>query len=148
MLSITWAFQDNWFKHIDIEERDKPTSAIGLGRQLLIKDVKEPFRDLDEIVANYICPMNDFVTDMMSYKSFFNGDIEEAKPNLLQKHSENPARVPYVVCFDKKFPGYFALIWYIKERTSPYKTEYIQVRPNGFKWREQIFMKPNRYISF
>jgi hypothetical protein len=50
------------------------------------KDEKEPFSDLDEIIANYIGPMNDFVAQMMAFRAFHNGDVEEVKPLLIQKH--------------------------------------------------------------
>ena len=113
-LSITWAFQENWFKHIEVEERDKRPGDQGLGKTLIIqtRDSDEVYSDLDEIIANYIGPMNDYVSQMLSYKSFKNMDVEEAKPLLLQQSNNEPNRVPYFVCFDKRYAGYFALIWY------------------------------------
>ena len=36
-ISITWAFQDNWFKHIDVEERDKRPNDQGFVHLLLFR---------------------------------------------------------------------------------------------------------------
>jgi transcription elongation factor SPT6 len=36
-LSITWAFQEGWFKHIEVEEKDKRPGDQGLGRVLIVK---------------------------------------------------------------------------------------------------------------
>jgi len=150
-ISITWAFQDNWFKHIDVEERDKRPNDQGLGKTLIIqgRDTKEEFTSLDEIIANYIGPMNDNVAQMMAYKSFKEIDVSDAEPLLLEKSKEDPNRIPYFVCFDRKYAGYFALIWYVKESvTKPYKVKYISVRPNGFKMDDQIFLKPSKLMDY
>ena len=31
MLTITWAFQENWFRHIGVEEHNKRDGGMGLG---------------------------------------------------------------------------------------------------------------------
>lgn len=67
-LSITWAFQDGLCQHIDVEESGKRPGDIGLGKELRIKNIDEPFSDLDEIYSRYIVPMNDNVQAMMNNK--------------------------------------------------------------------------------
>ena len=92
--------------------------------------------------------MNDNVAQMMAYKSFKEIDVSDAEPLLLEKSKEDPNRIPYFVCFDRKYAGYFALIWYVKESANkPYKTKYISVRPNGFKMDDQIFQKPSKLVD-
>jgi hypothetical protein len=80
-LSITWAFQEEWVKHIDIEERGKTPGQLTLGKQLFIKepDMQEAFSDLDEIHARYIEPMNDYVNAMTSHSHFRQGSKEEVE---------------------------------------------------------------------
>ena len=36
-ISITWAFQENWFKHFDVEERGKMPGQLELADQLYVK---------------------------------------------------------------------------------------------------------------
>ena len=56
-LTITWAFQDRWFKHIPVREAGKRPGDIGLGSQLFVEEDdmrQDPFSDLDEIHSRYI----------------------------------------------------------------------------------------------
>jgi transcription elongation factor SPT6 len=130
-ISITWAFQENWFKHIDVEEKDKRPGDQSLGKKLCIDDVKEPFSDLNDIIANYIGPMNDLVSEMVSHKWFYNGDYQDVKPMLVERSLNEPGSIPYYICFDKRYCGYFCLAWYIKEsQTEPMKKLVVKVRPN------------------
>jgi len=45
----------------------------------------QPFGTLDEIMALYISPMNDLVSELMKHKAFEDIDVEEAKPLLEQR---------------------------------------------------------------
>ena len=65
-LSITWAFQEGLFAHIEVEERGKKAGEIGLGKELYIRGMDEPFSDLDEIYSRYIIPMNELVNSMVA----------------------------------------------------------------------------------
>lgn len=65
---ITWAFQDGCYKHIDVKEHDK-LNPVQIGRRLEIDG--EMYEGLDEIMARYISPMNDFVEMMTSDRKFF-----------------------------------------------------------------------------
>ena len=68
---------------------------------------------------------------------------------MVKESKKEPNRIPYYVCFDKNYPGYFALIWYVKESIKkPCKTKYISVRSNGFKMDDQIFAKPSRLMDY
>ena len=65
-LSITWAFQEGMYVHVEVEERGKKPGEIGLGKELYVKGINEPFSDLDEIYSRYIVPMNELVTSMVA----------------------------------------------------------------------------------
>lgn len=67
-LTVSWCVMPEMFKHVLVEEKGKNPGDLGLGSQLCIKDIPEPFSDLDEIYARYIEPMNDYVTRILSHK--------------------------------------------------------------------------------
>lgn len=129
-IAITWAFQENWFKHIDVEEMDKRPGDQGLGKKLIIDHVKDPFTDLNDIVANFIGPMNDFVSEMVGHKWFYNGDFNDVKPKLAERSANEPGSIPYYICFDKRYPGYFCIAWFAKESSEPNKKILVAVRHN------------------
>jgi hypothetical protein len=128
-LSITWAFQEGWYKHIEVKESEKRPGEKGLGRKLSIAGEAEPFGDLDEILANYITPMNDLITQILAHKSFHPGDPDEVEEQMKIDLKQNPSRYPYFIRFDKKYPGYFVLTWLIPESSVPLRKEFIAVRP-------------------
>jgi transcription elongation factor SPT6 len=151
MLTITWAFQDNWFKHIDVEELDKKEGSLGLSNKLVIreKDMEgEIFSDLDEIYARYIEPMNDFVSSMVSNKCFHTGSPTEVEATLEQDSIKNPNRIPYFIRFEPGFPGVFILTWYIQASTNKVKTLKIVVRPQGYRVLEETFTRPSELIAW
>ena len=69
MLVITWAFQEGCFKHIEVKEHDKP-SEMQVGRRLEIDG--EEYEDIDEILARFISPMNEFVENILMYDKYYN----------------------------------------------------------------------------
>ena len=121
--------QDNWYKHIEVEE--KHTSGTrkdhGLADTLFIKGEDEPYADIDEIFARYIEPMNDLVGQMVCYKAFRLGSKEDVDAWLQQEITLTPNRIPYCVRF-YKHPGYFVLSWVLK-KGSTIKNEVITVCP-------------------
>jgi len=132
-LTITWAFQDNWFKHINIEEKGKKVGSMGLGSQLFIQedDIREPFSDLDEIFARYIDPMNELVSVTVKHRSFMNGSPAEVESLMLQQRKDKPQRIPYFIRFEPNKPGTFTLTWLSLNIRSeqPVKTQRIDIRP-------------------
>jgi len=132
-LTITWAFQDNWFKHINIEEKGKKIGSMGLGSQLFIQedDIREPFSDLDEIFARYIDPMNELVSVTVKHRSFMAGSPAEVESLMLQQRKEKPQRIPYFIRFEPNKPGTLTLTWLSLNIRSeqPVKTQRIDIRP-------------------
>lgn len=112
-LTITWAFQENWFKHISVEECGNKSRDYGLATQLLIHDesATKPFSDLDELFHFYIRPMNELVEKMVSYKNFRRESPSDVEEEMRQLVRDQPGRIPYFVRFDPSKPGTFVLTW-------------------------------------
>jgi transcription elongation factor SPT6 len=132
-LTITWAFQDNWFKHISVEERGKRAGDLGVGPQLYVQedDLREPYHDLDELFSRYIEPMNDLVSVVLKHRSFRRGTPAEVEALMYAERAENPTRIPYFFRFEPNKPGIFVLTWLslnIKSE-APVRTLRIEVRP-------------------
>eukprot|EP01038_Epipyxis_sp_PR26KG_P004105 gene4105-5855_t len=153
-LTITWAFQKGWFKHISVLERgNKSANGMGLGEELYVaeEDMKDTvFYDLDDIYSNYILPLNDHVAAMVKSQFFNGGSPEEVEQIMRNQLQERPERIPYFIRFDYKNPGVFVLTWMSTNLYSkaPIKKEQILVRPQGFKMCGQVFEKPSGLISW
>jgi transcription elongation factor SPT6 len=133
-LTITWAFQENWFKHISVQEKGKRQGDLGLGSQLVVMEsdmADEPFSDLDEIFSRYIEPMNDLVAVMVSHRNFQSGSVEDVEARMQEQLLELPNRIPYFIRFEPTRPGAFVLTWLSLNSRSevPVKKELIEVRP-------------------
>jgi transcription elongation factor SPT6 len=110
-LALTWAFQENWFKHINIEEYGKRPGELGLGNKLVIREENLEFSDLDELYAMYIEPMNDLVSAMTKHKNFRFGSPDEVEKEMREQLKLQPGRIPYLIRFDPNKPGTFVLTW-------------------------------------
>lgn len=133
-LTITWAFQENSYLHIDVSEKGKKSGDLGIGNQLYINEpdiATECYSDLDEIYARYIEPLNDFVQLMIRHKNFRKGTPDEVVEYMKQCRDNEPARIPYCIRLEPRKPGVFVLTWLSLNVNSaqPVKLEYIFVRP-------------------
>eukprot|EP01034_Spumella_vulgaris_P023707 gene23707-29953_t len=152
-LTITWAFQENWFKHISVQEKGKRAGDLGLGSQLVVMEsdmADEPFSDLDEMFSRYIEPMNDLVAVMVSHRNFLSGSVEEVEVRMREQLLELPNRIPYFIRFEPTRPGAFVLTWLSLNSRSevPVKKELIEVRPYGYKIRTETFARPSDLIGW
>jgi hypothetical protein len=130
-LTITWAFQPNWYKHISIVEKGKKQGELGLGKELYIQesDIEtRPYADLDEIYATYIEPMNELVATMVKHRYFRSDSTEAVEEEMKRESHENPHRIPYFLRFEPQKPGIFVLTW-LNPHTHSIKTMRIEVRP-------------------
>lgn len=126
-LSITWKFQENMYCHVEVEERGKRMGDIGLGKELYIKDIDEPFSDIDEIYSRYVMPKNEFVSAMIASKNFRAGSMSQVEESLKEEVKSNPQRIPYCVHIDENKPGWFVLSWIISASSKPLKSQYVLV---------------------
>lgn len=147
-LSLTWAFQEGWYKHIAIEEVDRRAGDQTIGDKLVVKDYPEQFSSLDEILARYIDPMNDLVARMVGYRSFQTGQPESVEGLMRAKYEENRKCIPLFVRFDPKQPGCFVLTWFIGESSTPVRTEYVGIAPEGYKVRGKLFPNPSAVVQW
>lgn len=121
-ISITWAFQPNIFKHIDVLEKNKRVGDLGLSNELEIvisKDMKEIFHDLDDIYAGYVQPLNEYTRLMVESRAFCKETIgmkdkevqEYVDKKLNDQYRENPSRTPYLISLGSNNGGCFVLSW-------------------------------------
>lgn len=129
-LSLTWAFQENMFKHIIIEEHGKRPNDLGLGARLIIRDdnCTYEYSDLDELYAMYIEPLNDLVSAMTKHLKFRFGSAEEVEALMREESRNQPGRIPYFIRLDKEKPGSFILTW-LPGRTSQSKLIRVELTP-------------------
>ena len=145
-ISITWAFQDSWFKHLDVEERGKMPGQLGLATELYVKEVDEKysecFSDLDEITARYIEPMNDLVGEVLRDSHFLDGSKEEVEKEMLDAMRAHPNVAQYRMRFNSRTPGTFTLTWV--DSKGSIKTGLITVTPKGFVPSEDKAPDPSK----
>jgi transcription elongation factor SPT6 len=162
-LIVTWMFLAGRFKHIEVKEANKLEDQGGIGQELLIRGEQEAFSDLDEIFARYIQPMNDYTAELVKhrcYKEFRPDDQDpEAENNpvvirmslqawLNQEIQDNPARIPYCLCpHENRMPGYFQLSW-LRNAGHRVYTEYIAIKPEGYRLRGHFFDTPSKLIDW
>lgn len=151
-LALTWAFQENWFKHINIEEQGKRPNELGLGSKLIIRDENftYEFADLDELYVTFIEPMNDLVSTMTKHRSFRYGTPDEVEQAMRDELKQQPGRIPYYVRFDPQKPGVFVLTWLSlsANSTSQIKTLKIDVQPKGYRVGKEMFSRPSELIMW
>lgn len=126
-LSITWAVQEGWYKHIEMTDEDR-AEGQGIGKKIFIKGENDVYSDLDEVISRYIEPMNDFVRQMKEYRCFRDLTKEEAEVYMKNQWEEQKGRIPYLLRFEKQFPGYFVLNWMASPEGRP-REEFISVKP-------------------
>jgi len=75
--------------------------------------------------------MNDYVSAMVSHRSFMAGSPEEVENAMRQQLRDRPGKVPYFIRFDPSLPGFFVLTWMSINLKSlvPVKMDRIAVRP-------------------
>lgn len=92
-LTITWKLMDGVLHNIDVIEKSK-TNQFSLGKRLVIIDPRtqetEEFEDLDEILARYIKPMANTVSDILSHKYYRN--LSQPLPSATPSGSATPAQ--------------------------------------------------------
>merc|ERR1711871_779084 len=93
----SWLFQPGIVKHFEIEEGGKDDNDPSqLGNELRIRGIDESFDDLDDLLANYIGPMNDHVKAMLAFRYFQNdATFEEVEHSMREVKRQSPKKVPF-----------------------------------------------------
>jgi len=141
-LNITWKFYDDIYVHITVREEDKPNPR-SLGKTLYIED--EKFEDLDEIISRYIEPLNQLVKDMLNFRRFHSGTLEEVKELLTKEKQADKTRIPYYIIIDHQNSGKFLIVYL--PRQNP-KRESINLTPKGFRFRGKIHSTPEKLVDW
>jgi len=137
-LTVTWKVTEGVYQHIDVREEGKE-NAFSLGQSLKIGN--EEFEDLDEIIARHVNPMASHARDVMSFKYFKPLEVRQAAEDFLKSERERSAnKIHYVLYAAKEYPGKFVLAYLPKSKVH---LEYITIRPEGFKFRQQNFESLN-----
>ncbi|CAM9238997.1 unnamed protein product [Chrysoparadoxa australica] len=132
VLTMTWMWVEGDFKHLEVQEIDKPSNPRLLGTKLRVKG--EDYEDLDEILARWVAPCNDVVADMIDNSKFRTGNLEEVTELLANEKAANSRRIPYFF-LQHQCPGYFQLAY---QPVNKVKTETIEVTPSGLKMRSTV----------
>ncbi|KAJ1445154.1 SH2 domain-containing protein [Pelagophyceae sp. CCMP2097] len=132
-LALTWAFRAGVYKHVEIDDVDGAADAnrYRIGR--------EEYADLDEVLARYVQPLNDYAEDLAASPKF-RGDVgnEAAATAALKKARASGGSIPYALWVDAKYPGSFALS-FLPPRATKAKLEWVKVTPDGLSLRGTDF---------
>lgn len=132
-LSLSWHLCSGIVLHVPVEEQDK-REGEALGRRLKIKD--KVFMELDQIVAQYVTPMNDLVDTVLEHRRFINKPREEVEARLKEEKRRHPNQVFYAFFPDHKRPGSFGLLHIVSAQMF---REPVEVTPRGLMYRGQAF---------
>ena len=128
-LSLYWKVIGNKFNNQVVEESDKDPNDPELGKCLKINQRK--FEDLDDIVANYISPMNSFFAELAGFtKHFREATFNEAKKLCNDEKERSPKLVPYFIIPDRENPTLFNFVF--QPANTVHKLSFA-VKPEGFK---------------
>ena len=145
---MSWKFYRDINVHIDITEYDKPHPAA-LGRRLSLTGGTRTleFEDLDQIIAHYIQPISTYVDQLVQHRKFLDGKEERIEEELLRDKTANPDLIPYYISLNYLKPGRFRLSCK-PSMSHPCKHEDILVAPEGYNFRGNTFVDPDRLITY
>ncbi|XP_011034669.1 PREDICTED: transcription elongation factor SPT6-like isoform X2 [Populus euphratica] len=145
-LTLTVKVFNGLYVHKDIIEDGKNlkdiSSMLDLGKTLKIGD--DIYKDLDEVISQYVDPLVTHLKAILSFRKFKKGSKAEVDELLKSEKSDYPMRIPYCFGVSYEHPGTF-ILFYI--RTNLHH-EYIGLHPKGFKFRKQTFRKVEQLVAY
>jgi transcription elongation factor SPT6 len=137
-VALTWAFRQNVYRHVEIDETEKK-----------YKIDEEEYEDLDELLARYVLPMNDLTEDVCRHRKYDAelSDPDQASEKLMALRRAAPSSIPYVLWVDPRYPGRFALT-YLAPRASRPKNEWVKVTPEGLELRERRYFATDEVLNY
>jgi len=142
-LSLTWMVQLNKFEHFAFEELDKKKNDPEIGKKLRIK--KLTFEDLDDVMANYITPINNFVQDMIKFRKYKEKTYDEIQSVNDAEKKANPGGIPYYIIPYENHPTSFVLAY--RPNTRTYRVP-VGVTPDGYKLENKIHNNAEALIAW
>jgi len=133
-LSITWMVQKNKFENFAFEELDKKKNDPEIGKKLRIKNLD--FADLEDIIINYITPMNNFIQTVLKFRKFKDKTYDEIKVINEKEKLAAPKGIPYYIIPYEKHPTAFVLAFRPSSRT--YRAP-VGISPDGYKLGGRVF---------
>ena len=127
-LAVHWVVREGSVKVIEVSEDDKENDA-SIGKKLKIKD--QEYGSIDELLARYIGPMNDFVEELVNHRKFSDLAEDQLDEKLMAEKKANPASIPYGICWMEMHPGY-ASLRFVSSKTPRHHP--IGISPRGFTW--------------
>lgn len=131
-LAVHWLYRKGCIKVVEVVEEDKDNDA-SIGNTLKIKN--DVYGSIDELLARFIAPMNDFVQQLVNHRKFLNMAEEDVDEKLRDMKRSAPSGVFYFLCWNEKYPGYASLRYIIN---SP-RYHHIGITPEGFLWNQKNY---------
>jgi transcription elongation factor SPT6 len=140
-LSLSFKFAAEVFLHIDIQEFDKP-NKWSLGKKLKI--FEDTYDDLDDVLANCVDPLVNYIESVVSHRRFKAGRRDEI--NTFLAEAKQQEELPYVlaISYEEHCEGKFQICY------QPYNKvvrEHVRVTPKGLRYRNQYFLTAQRAID-
>jgi len=134
-LTLTLKFYTDVYVHIDIKE-EKKDSDSAIGSKLIISD--DCFKNLDDIIENYIAKVMTRVKDLTKYAKFIHKpDLEFLRGFVQENHNRNPKIISYGFGIVPAYPQYVVLI--ICPKPGCMFEEYIKVKPKGLYFHDKYY---------
>jgi len=165
-LSLAWSVRRGVYKHVTVEDVDdlldvqenasgKPlydTRGVLIPRNAKKGQFRvggQIFEEIDDIIANYVNPMNDLVEATVSHRKF-DGEVlqsEAAQTKLTILRRADAHTIHYFVWLDPTNPGYFVLSW-LPQHAASARHEYVEVKPDGLTIRNRLFKSIDKAIAY
>ncbi|WIA22113.1 hypothetical protein OEZ85_004454 [Tetradesmus obliquus] len=140
-------------QHVEVlEPADKPAKQPRLATPLRIKveGRKEPFEtyeDLDEVVARFVEPLVEKVTEVAHHRKSVDGDTAAVNQAVRAQQAQMAGRAAaYCVALDSHRPGTGCIAWSAGVSSNVYR-EYFTVTPHGFFFRGRLMPSVEHVIS-
>ncbi len=137
-LGLTWMWLPNSFKHIDVHGKTDD------GRLVLWIE-GEGYEDLDEVLARYITPCNDYVSEVLLHEKYHEAPRADCEKYLEEQKKSHPNRIPYLITKHRSVPAHF-VIAYLPGKTV--KREYVKVMPGGYEMGSELFPSIKALIRY
>ncbi len=138
-LGLTWMWLPNSFKHVDIHGKAEVDDRLVLWIE------GEEYEDLDEVLARYITPCNDYISDVLLNEKYREGSREDCQKYLEEQKKSQQSRIPYLITKHHSAPAHFVLM-YLPGKTL--KSEYVKVMPGGYEMGKELFSNIKTLIRY
>ncbi len=138
-LGLTWMWLPDSFKHVDIHGKTEDD-----GRLVLWVEGEE-YEDLDEVLARYITPCNDYVSEVLLHEKYHEASRDECQKYLEEQKNSQPSRIPYLITKHRSAPAHFVLM-YLPGKTV--KRESVKVMPGGYEMGSEVFSNMRALIRY